>query len=192
MMKDAVCHANKEGGEKGDVQGFAPPKHELTPNEVSPTALYRHFDADGVLLYVGITGNPKRRLYEHKCRSRWAEQIDRVTVKWMPDLATARDAERIAIAKEGPLFNGGEGPRIEPTGDALRDWMAASGITQEEIARQYGVTRSTASKIINGHSKAPLHFVLFIEDWSDGEVPPRYWLFGANLELHKSSKGFPQ
>lgn len=143
-------------------------------------ALYRHFDADGVLLYVGITGNPKRRLYEHKCRSRWAEQIDRVTVKWMPDLATARDAERIAIAKEGPLFNGGTDEPFTPTGDALRDWMAASGINQQMLADALGMSKFAVSRIMTGKAKeTPVSFAVAIEDMSEGAVPVRYWLGGS-------------
>jgi hypothetical protein len=39
------------------------------------TSLYRYFDGDGRLLYVGASCNPTRRPWEHRCRSRWAERI---------------------------------------------------------------------------------------------------------------------
>lgn len=67
--------------------------------------LYRHFGAGGVLLYVGITVNAKRRLAEHKRRSRWAYAIERVTVEEFPNQASAQLAEKIAIEEERPLYN---------------------------------------------------------------------------------------
>ena len=40
--------------------------------------LYRHFDCDGVLLYVGISLSTVARLCEHKHSSKWyAPRFDR-------------------------------------------------------------------------------------------------------------------
>lgn len=72
---------------------------------MSKTALYRHFDAGGQLLYVGISNDALRRLCQHKDRSSWYEQIRRVDVEWLPSREEALAAEAIAIAKEAPAFN---------------------------------------------------------------------------------------
>lgn len=145
------------------------------------TALYRHYDADGQLLYVGITNDPKRRLYEHKCRAIWSDQIANVTVKWMPSRPDAEEAERQAIATESPVFNGGE--RVyQETGDAFKDWMALEGLSQEDIAAKFEISRTTISEILNGKRKASLRFAVFIEDISNGAVPVRYWMFGKTLQ----------
>lgn len=68
------------------------------------TALYRHFDADGVLLYVGISLAPFRRLRDHK-RSHWCESIVTIKVEWHPDRESALRAEMAAIMAEQPLHN---------------------------------------------------------------------------------------
>jgi len=154
---------------------------------MTAAAVYRHFDADGLLLYVGVTNNPKRRLHEHKCRAVWADQIDQVSVKWYPDREIALARELEAISEENPIFNGGERAELIVTGDAFRDWMAREGLTQEELAKATGMARSTISQMITGKRRTPLRFAAIIEDWSHGEVPCRYWMFGATAESHGSA-----
>jgi hypothetical protein len=75
------------------------------PAADKPTRLYRHFDADGVLLYVGISLSAVYRLTQHMSGSRWAEEIARVDVQTLPDRAAAEAAERAAIADENPKYN---------------------------------------------------------------------------------------
>lgn len=69
-------------------------------------ALYRHFNADGTLLYIGISINPLMRTRLHSVNSDWRLDIATITVQWFSDKATALEAERAAIAKEKPLHNG--------------------------------------------------------------------------------------
>ena len=152
-------------------------------------AIYRHYDADGQLLYVGITNNPKRRLAEHRCRAIWRDEIDRVDVKWVGSREDALAAEAKAIREEIPVFNGGDVRSFVPTGDALRDWMGSEGITQTELANEYGIANASMSQMISGKRRTPLRFAAFIEDKSDGLVPMRYWLFGATDELSGSVSG---
>ena len=152
-------------------------------------AIYRHFDADGQLLYVGITDNPKRRLSEHMCRAIWRDEIDRIEVKWIGSREDALAAEAKAIREEQPVFNGGDPKSFVPAGDPLRDWMGSQGITQTALANEYGIANASMSQMISGKRRAPLRFAAFIEDKSDGLVPMRYWLFGATDELSGSVSG---
>jgi hypothetical protein len=69
------------------------------------TALYRHFDAQGVLLYVGISLSAVHRLEQHKRSAGWFGEIARVDVEWHETRAEALTAEAIAIAKEEPSWN---------------------------------------------------------------------------------------
>lgn len=151
------------------------------------TAVYRHFDADGHLLYVGVTNDPKRRLAEHKCRSVWADQIADISVKWVYSREDALAIEAEAIATEAPIFNGGQVSDPMPTGDAMRDWMAASRVSQQDIATAYGVSGATISHMISGKRRVSLKFAVFIEDITEGAVPCRYWMFGATAEAHGSA-----
>jgi predicted GIY-YIG superfamily endonuclease len=69
------------------------------------TALYRHFDADGKLLYVGISHSPLLRLSQHRDNARWFEKIKSVQHEWFPSRQEAMEAERKAVAEENPECN---------------------------------------------------------------------------------------
>ena len=61
------------------------------------TALYRYFDADELLLYVGISKQPINRLGQHRQDKSWWEQISTVRIERYRTRAEALDAERDAI-----------------------------------------------------------------------------------------------
>lgn len=69
------------------------------------TALYRHFDVDGVLLYVGITCDFEGRDKQHQHRSKWREFVFSTTIQWCLSRQHALDLERVAIFHESPKFN---------------------------------------------------------------------------------------
>lgn len=69
------------------------------------TALYRLYDADGALLYVGISNNPKRRFSGHRSDKPWWPEVDRHTVDWFDNMWFASVAERTAITTEAPRYN---------------------------------------------------------------------------------------
>ncbi len=67
--------------------------------------LYRFWDCDGVLLYVGLTADPGRRWQAHSKDKGWWSQVARVTVEHFPDRASVEAAERTAITTEKPCHN---------------------------------------------------------------------------------------
>lgn len=69
------------------------------------TALYRHFDAAGRLLYVGISKNPHSRTKDHLGAAHWKHTIEKVKVEWYSYRSTALEAEASAIVRENPLHN---------------------------------------------------------------------------------------
>jgi predicted GIY-YIG superfamily endonuclease len=70
-----------------------------------PTALYRFFDADGKLLYVGVTGDLRTRFAQHASVKSWWSDVARKTVAWHATRARALAAEAEAIAAEEPEHN---------------------------------------------------------------------------------------
>lgn len=72
---------------------------------VAPWQLYRHYDAAGTLLYVGISHNALIRLTDHKLKASWFSQIRRIEIEHFPDRASAFAAEAAAIAAEKPKHN---------------------------------------------------------------------------------------
>lgn len=73
--------------------------------EAVPTSLYRHFDAVGTLLYVGVSLSWPARTKAHAQGSRWFEQVAKVEIERFPTRALALEAERKAIQTESPRFN---------------------------------------------------------------------------------------
>lgn len=69
--------------------------------------LYRVFDASGALLYIGCTVDIKRRLKEHRKRSRlnWWPATARVDQTFYERHEDALREERRAIAREQPQHN---------------------------------------------------------------------------------------
>jgi hypothetical protein len=69
------------------------------------TELYRHFDARGILLYVGISISTPQRLKGHRFASGWFKKVATITIQRFPTRAAAEQAERAAIRDERPLHN---------------------------------------------------------------------------------------
>ena len=69
------------------------------------TVLYRHFSADGTLLYVGISLSWPARTKAHVRGSRWFNRVAKVEIERHPTREAALDAERQAIKNERPAFN---------------------------------------------------------------------------------------
>jgi hypothetical protein len=67
--------------------------------------LYRHFDKDGVLLYVGISLSAIGRLRDHGHTAQWFDQIAMVTISKFASRREVMDAEKEAIRSESPLWN---------------------------------------------------------------------------------------
>jgi hypothetical protein len=82
-----------------------PPPKRRRPPASGITRLYRHFDAAGQLLYVGISLGVMHRLQQHLASSSWAAAIARVDVQTFCTRAEALHAERLAIESERPLHN---------------------------------------------------------------------------------------
>lgn len=70
-----------------------------------PASLYRHFDANGSLLYIGVSLSTMHRLSEHQDHSHWFKQISRVEIEHYGSRALALQAERVAIKAEKPKHN---------------------------------------------------------------------------------------
>jgi len=69
------------------------------------TQLYRHFDKNDVLLYIGISLSTIQRLEQHKRKAHWFDQITRVSVEKFKTRKEALLAETLAIKTELPKYN---------------------------------------------------------------------------------------
>jgi len=143
----------------------------------TPTALYRLYDADGVLLYVGVTGNLKGRLATHAESKPWWPKVKRKTVEWHETRRSADRAEVQAIRSENPVHNihGRKVPefnlrkhltgaelyelalqKMPPTTLRLR-MLELAGVPTNEALDLMGIGRTHRYRVIGGYtgSKPP-------------------------------------
>jgi prophage antirepressor-like protein/predicted GIY-YIG superfamily endonuclease len=73
--------------------------------EHEPHTLYRFFDRNGRLLYVGITHNPAARLKAHSATQAWWKRVAEVRMESYPSRDAVLEAESQAIRGENPRFN---------------------------------------------------------------------------------------
>lgn len=92
--------------------------------------LYRHFNAAGELLYIGVTGNVRLRNNCHNHTSPWWREVSSTTVEELPTRNDALRAEEIAIGVERPIHNQPRAIAIKLTRDALERIEALVGPNQ--------------------------------------------------------------
>lgn len=80
---------------------------------MKPHTLYRFWDGDGVLLYVGITDVPGARFKQHAKSKDWWWRVAQVTVEHFESRAELELAEVAAIQSEKPLHNITHGLRLK-------------------------------------------------------------------------------
>jgi predicted GIY-YIG superfamily endonuclease len=100
------------------------------------TALYRFYDADGRLLYIGISRQPDTRWKQHlnNLRKEWTSQATRRTLTWLNSRAEAEMAEVAAIKAEKPLHNGSHNYESAPFDPSGWDRFAAVRRKAEVLA----------------------------------------------------------
>jgi len=70
-----------------------------------PTSLYKYFDTNGSLIYVGITSRGINRNREHNADKLWWQFVTRQEVQHFPDRRAALEAEKTLILQRRPPFN---------------------------------------------------------------------------------------
>lgn len=120
------------------------------------TDLYRVFDKDGRLLYLGMSFSALSRFGQHLEKSPWAPQATRIHIEKLPDERAARTAEMRAISTEKPQFNIApriRTPLIRSPMKALNDYMDRRGLTQIDMAAFLGVSQGHLNNWLSGKRK---------------------------------------
>lgn len=137
--------------------------------------LYRHFDADGNLLYIGASLRSLSRLAEHNSAP-WFDAIASVTVEKFKTRKDALQAERQAIVQENPRHNIKHQPLTLSrqtrgmTGTEYRSALKQLGLTQVGAGRLLGVnpvsSRRWAATGVTGTAELLLRLLL------NGKITP--------------------
>lgn len=78
---------------------------DRTASESAPCDLYRFYDADGALLYVGISLHAAKRASEHRKDKPWWGDVARMEIEHFASRRQALEAEEAAIKDERPRYN---------------------------------------------------------------------------------------
>lgn len=120
---------------------------------MSAAYVYRLFDADDRLLYIGCTDNVSRRVNQHISGGTGGGQaVTRYTVDIHPDRETALDAEGAAIYAESPIHNiQRQAPReFSLIGGTFKMMRKAHGVSITELAEKIGTTPWELAAIESG------------------------------------------
>lgn len=127
-----------------------------------PTSVYRCYDDQGHLLYVGMSVDPVKRIASHRRYAVWLPRMARWTTEWFPDRATARAEELRAMREESSAHNQ-EGLTMPALGLASRDhtrWaleavrLRRSGWAIRAIADAVGTSRGRVTTVLKLHHLA--------------------------------------
>lgn len=83
---------------------------------MTTTTLYRFYDVDDRLLYVGIAMGVNARWAKHSKDKGWWTEVASARIEHLPSRDAALDAEWAAIRDERPIYNvvGNRGPHRRP------------------------------------------------------------------------------
>jgi len=141
--------------------------------------IYRLFDDEGELLYIGCTVHPRKRFHSHRRRQPWWDEVADSELMWYPSVEAAAVAEQQAIRTEQPIYNiglarylgpaAGQGPEpAAPTPTAGPDRGTGQSAPPAEdnvppldepgwqlVARAFGLSEAAARKRVQrGGDKA--------------------------------------
>lgn len=102
------------------------------------TAVYRLFDAEAQLLYVGVAVDPRVRWGVHAREKTWWPEVAHRTVEWFDDRPSAEAAEVAAIVTEAPRYNVEHSPTRQ-RGDAKAEYRRLYA----EVPRQIRIATQT-------------------------------------------------
>lgn len=153
------------------------------------TALYRHFDANNRLLYVGISDCLSERDRQHTATAHWHNAVARSEVQWCLNREHAAALEAVAIRFEMPLHNvalarpmeavGKVSPAITKGHQRLNAFFAATGVKHVWLAEKLGISRSYVSELCSGKKRPGRDLAFKIQDVTRGSVRASAWLEAA-------------
>jgi Nuclease subunit of the excinuclease complex len=124
--------------------------------------VYKHFDSDGRLLYVGCTKNFYARSAAHN-RSAWAMKVAGIEIIQFSDIKEAKRVERNLIDTLAPVFNNDtvvmKNRRITNSRlrdielfDKIREYLKASNVAHAmQFAVLANVSAALVLALIEGH-----------------------------------------
>lgn len=142
---------------------------------MSKTALYRHFDKDGELLYVGIAKSLAARTEQHSGKSEWFDEVATTETQYFDSRKEALVAETTAIRAERPKHN----KLHNPDGNVSRIFSA---IGRECLSRRLGVGLTAISNAAVRDSIPASWFIVVRNMCAEGGIDCPEHLFSFDID----------
>lgn len=151
------------------------------------TALYRHFDAEGRLLYVGISECLGERDRQHAATAHWHGDVARTETQWCLSREHALALERVAIQFEAPAHNVAlaraetaiAAVKVEALpakgAERLTAFLAETKTKRAALAEKLGVAKSHVTELCQGRKKPGRELAFKIEGVTGGLIPASSW-----------------
>lgn len=126
------------------------------------TCVYKHYDTDGRLLYIGSTRKFPSRTMEHEAASRWYRLVAQIKIEKFESMSDALARERELIELKKPPFNIahirkkmvaiGSGVRNKPeiVGGLKAYLESASAMEALEFVELAGISTEMAVAVLKG------------------------------------------
>jgi excisionase family DNA binding protein len=125
----------------------------------TPTALYRLFGDDDVLLYIGVAKTFGHRWHQHEQSKPWWPEVRWQTIDWHPSREAAEDAERAAIKAGQPKYNvvhNGPPVKIRPAPTSGNPADKPRLYAYPRAAERLGVSLSELRRLIADRDLTPI------------------------------------
>jgi hypothetical protein len=100
-----AAEARVKAAAQAAFKASPPARRAEEPVLTVPAWVYRPFDAEGGLLYIGVSKDFGERWKKHAQTQPWWPEVRHMTTTWYPDEASAYAAETAAILAEKPRWN---------------------------------------------------------------------------------------
>lgn len=150
-------------------------------------AVYRMFDADGQLLYIGQSNQPWVRPMQKLGEADWPLKIANIAVRWFPTREEAMAEEERLIKKLMPPFNVQHNPKVKAKrppsygGLVLARWLERRCMTADEFAAMAQIAPVTVHGLLTKNTYPISRTSRAIESATDGEIPDVVWERGARI-----------
>lgn len=150
-------------------------------------AVYRMFDADGQLLYIGQSVQPWARPMQKLGEDDWPLRIANIAVRWFSTREEALAEEQRLIQKLTPPFNVQHNPKVKAKrppsygGLVLARWLERRNVTPDEFAAMAQIAPVTVRGLLAKNTYPISRTSRAIESATDGEIPDVVWERGARI-----------
>ncbi|MFF8784875.1 type II toxin-antitoxin system prevent-host-death family antitoxin [Streptomyces sp. NPDC015125] len=116
-------------------------------------ALYRLYDAEDHLIYVGVTKDPKTRFRQHRADKPWWPEVAMTDVELHVDSASALTEERKLIRDKLPRYNERGKPWFPELGDRSAETVGVTSFINSAGGLLKHVVETAQPLVVTRHGK---------------------------------------